>query len=78
MDFSEENNNPFQDKLQDMFADFGPEDAAPEELKKEVFKTLDSINLVADMIDLFTAKFTISEAGLLDITQAKWESTDNQ
>jgi hypothetical protein len=35
-------------------------------LKDEVFTTLDSASLVADMIDLFTLKFVLAQAEVLD------------
>ena len=39
----------------------------PAELKKEVFSTLDSLTLLGDITDLFTAKFTKSKAQVIDL-----------
>lgn len=39
---------------------------APTELKEEVFNSLDTLTLVGDIVGLFTADFTFSEAILLD------------
>ena len=36
----------------------------PEELKEEVFRSIDNIELSADIIDLFTFKYAHSEASL--------------
>lgn len=57
--------NPKKDKppkkLTEKFQQFGKTEVLPEELKKEVFGTLDTLNLFADIADLFTAKFTMTE-----------------
>ena len=44
-----------------------PDMPAPDSLKKEVFATLDTIQLVADVTDLFTVKFTKAESQLIDL-----------
>lgn len=36
----------------------------PEDLKEEVFRSIDNIELSADIIDLFTFKYAYSEASL--------------
>jgi len=41
---------------------------APKELKKEVFSTLDTIQLFADIADLFTLKFSRTELDFIDLT----------
>ena len=41
--------------------------AMPENLKNEVFNTLDTIQLMADVADLFTVKFTQSESQFIDL-----------
>lgn len=43
-----------------------PAEEVPEELKKEVFNSLDSIELVANIFDLFTAKFAKVETDFID------------
>ncbi len=58
--------------LKGAFQKMQPKEAAPAALKKQVFDTLDTIQLVADMADLFTVKFTQTESqlvGLLDETE---------
>ena len=39
----------------------------PEELKEEVFNSLKTLQLVADVIDLFTLQFVLSEAELTSL-----------
>lgn len=57
--------NPKNDKppkkITDKFQQFGEKEILPESLKKEVFNTLDALNLFADIADLFTTKFTLTE-----------------
>ena len=57
--------NPEKDKppkkLTEKIQQLGQTEVLPEELKKEVFSTLDTLNLFADIADLFTAKFTMTE-----------------
>ncbi len=52
--------------LRKHFQDMGKESPLPEELKKEVFDTLDALSFLSDLIDLFTIKFSQSELELLD------------
>ena len=54
--------NPIKKNLEEVFKEFLPDDNAPEHLKKEVFQTLDTLNLIGDFADLFTAKFSKAEA----------------
>ncbi|MCF8247239.1 MAG: hypothetical protein K9J37_14790 [Saprospiraceae bacterium] len=53
--------------LKGAFQKMQPKEAAPETLKKQVFGTLDTIQLVADMADLFTVKFTQTESQLVEL-----------
>ena len=53
--------------LEKQFRKLLPPDAAPEELKKVIFKTLETIDLIGDIADLFTVKFTSAEADFLDL-----------
>ena len=69
-------NNPIKLNLEDKFRLLIPEENAPEDLKKEVFNTLDMLNLLGDIADLFTAKFTQTEAVFLDIIQDS-DNTEN-
>ena len=41
-------------------------DAAPTELKKEVFNTLNSMILMGDLVDLFTVKFANTKMRFMD------------
>ncbi len=66
--------NPIKKNLEDMFKQLIPDENAPEELKKEVFQTLDTLNLLGDLADLFTAKFSKTEAVFLGLMQDNEES----
>ncbi|MEM8528945.1 MAG: hypothetical protein AAGG68_30205 [Bacteroidota bacterium] len=57
-----DNKNDLQLSLEEKFKALLPKEDAPEELKKEVFQTLDTLNLVGDIVDLFTDKFIQTEA----------------
>lgn len=61
--------NTIKMNLEDIFKQLIPDENAPEELKKEVFQTLDTLNLIGDLADLFTAKFSKTEAVLLGLLQ---------
>lgn len=45
------------------------QEPAPKELKGEVFQTLETMVLLADIFDLFTAKYTMSEMEFLEKIQ---------
>ncbi len=47
----------------------------PDELKDEVFNSLDTLNLVGDFLDLFTAKFAASNISILDAMTTKQDDT---
>ena len=51
---------------------------APEELKGQVFQTLETMVLLADIFDLFTAKYTMSELEFLDTIQDTSELKDDE
>ncbi len=59
--------NPIRNNLHHQFAQLTSEEPAPEALKEEVFDTLDTIHLLADVMDLFTVKFGNTEAEFLDL-----------
>jgi len=42
-------------------------------LKKEVFDSLETLKLIADVVDLFTAKFVVSETELTSMLGADFE-----
>ena len=54
--------------LESRFSEFKPKEEAPKALKKEVFNTLETLQLLADFADLFTIKFSKTELDLLDLT----------
>ena len=51
--------------LETLFQATEPEENAPVELEKEVFSTLESLQLVADIVDLFTVKFVQTNVEVL-------------
>lgn len=53
--------------IEQLFEQMLPKEDAPEAIKKEVFQTLDTLNLMGDVLDLFTTKFTQTESEFLDI-----------
>ena len=69
--------NPIKKNLEDKFRQLLPKEDAPEELKQEVFNTLDMLNLVGDVVDLFTAKFSKTEASFFDLLEEDEEDNDN-
>lgn len=62
-------NNEIKNNLEEKFKQLLPDEKAPEGLKEEVFSTLDTFTLLGDIVDLFTAKFTATEAEFLNIHQ---------
>lgn len=59
--------NPIQKHLEEQFKQLLPDETAPEDLKKEVFQTLDTLSLMGDIADLFTAKFGQTEAVFMGV-----------
>lgn len=55
-----------QKKLEEQFQALLPEADAPIEVKKEVFRTLDLLEVAGDIADLFTDKFGKTSAQALD------------
>lgn len=53
--------------MEDNFKNLGKGVNAPEDLKGEVFKSLETFQLVADILDLFTTKYTLTELELIDL-----------
>lgn len=83
------NKNPKENKpekkLVENFQQLGKNNSVPEELKEEVFGTLDTLNLFADIADLFTLKFSMTEfeaistvTELADAIDIKKEIENNQ
>lgn len=77
MKHGDEKEPPLQQHLKEQFQRMQPDGHAPESLKKEVFSTLDAIQLMSDVTELFTVKFTQTEASLLDLMNDKPESLDD-
>ncbi len=65
--------------LSEQFQKVQAKEPAPEELKKSVFDTLDSLQLIADVADLFTVKFAKSESSMVGLMSKPNEnnSTNN-
>lgn len=53
--------------IEQLFQQMLPTEDAPPAVKEEVFNTLDSLHLLGDVMDLFTAKFTQTETEFLDL-----------
>ncbi len=62
---------PLQLHLEQLFKDMRPDDAAPEHVKKDVFDTIDTLETVSDVLELFTGKFGETEAGFLDLLEGR-------
>mgnify|MGYP000294407873 CR=1 FL=1 len=63
--------NDIHQHLEEKFKALAPKKDAPEALKKEVFQTLDTLNLIGDITDLFTAKFTQTEASFFRLNESE-------
>ncbi len=59
--------------MREQFKKLEPKEHAPAELKKEVFDSLETLKLIADVVDLFTAKFVVSETELTSMFGADFE-----
>lgn len=54
--------------MDQVFKDLKPVDAMPPDgLKQEVFTSLETLQLIADVLDLFTSQFIMSEAELTNL-----------
>ena len=58
-------NKDFEQSLADKFAQLYDKTRPPAELKKEVFKTIDTIKDVSEILDLFVVKFPITNIDLI-------------
>ena len=61
--------NPIKQNLEDKFKKLLPAKDAPADLKREVFQTLDTLEFFGNLVDLFTTKFTQTEAVFLGMIQ---------
>lgn len=64
-----DNSNEIRSNLEEQFKNLLPDDGAPEQIKDEVFNTIDTLTFIGDLADLFTAKFGKTESELLDLLQ---------
>ena len=55
------------DLLRDKFDQYLPETEVPQDLKKEVFNTVDHLQLASEVFDLFTGKFGQTQVQLISI-----------
>lgn len=54
--------------IEQVFRDLKPIDGRPpEDLKEEVFNSLETLQLIADVIDLFTSQFVLSESEMMSL-----------
>jgi uncharacterized protein Yka (UPF0111/DUF47 family) len=60
--------------LEKQFREYLPKEDVPESLKDEVFQSLDRIRFAAELMDLFTGKFTASELEFLTLISEQRES----
>jgi len=59
--------NEIRNNLERQFKKLMPEDAPPEQLKEEIFQTLDSVNMIGDIAELFTSQFMQTNAKLSSV-----------
>lgn len=59
-------NNEVREILEETFEQLKPTDEIPSDVKKEVFSTLETLQFVADLSELFTVKFAQTELDFLD------------
>jgi hypothetical protein len=59
---SDENKKP--GSLQDIFQQMEPKQDVPDDLRKQVFSTVESVSVLSDIIDLFTIKWIQTESEL--------------
>ena len=59
---SDENKKP--GSLQDIFQQMEPKQDVPDDMRKQVFSTVESVSVLSDIIDLFTIKWIQTESEL--------------
>jgi len=64
--------------MENNFKNLGQGVNAPEDLKTEVFKSLETFQLFADVLDLFTTKYTLTELELIETATKTEEKQDNE
>jgi len=55
----------FEESLAEKFSQLCDKTVAPAELKTEVFKTIDSIKDISEILDLFVIKFPMTKIGVI-------------
>lgn len=66
-----------KDNLTKVFQAYGKTDV-PKDLKEEIFQTLDTVELMAGMMDLFTIKFAQSEIDFIETVADKTNKKTEQ
>lgn len=62
----DENQKKPREILEDKLGELQSRTEAPEEIKEEVFNTLDTMSFFVELADLFTIKFTETNAIIVD------------
>lgn len=68
-------NNEEDEYLIKFFKELGESNQAPAEIKKAVFSHLDSFELITNMFDLFTMKFTNTQLDFIGSFEKKEDNT---
>lgn len=68
---NQQQKTPLQIHLEGLFKEMRPDDAAPEHVKKDVFDTIDTLETMSNVLELFTGKFGETEAGFLDLLEGR-------
>jgi hypothetical protein len=68
-------NNEEDEYLIKFFKELGESNQAPDEIKKAVFSHLDSFELITNMFDLFTMKFTNTQIDFIGSLEKKDDKT---
>ena len=67
-----------KEHLKEQFLHMEDKTQPPEDLKNEVFDTLDSLSLFADIVGLFTVDFTEAEMIILDAMNDSNQEEDEE
>lgn len=62
-----DNKDTLQIHLEEQFQNLKGKGTLPAKVEKDVFNTLDTFNLIVDITDLFTVKFTKAESEFLNL-----------
>jgi len=65
--------------MRQAFMDLKPMDGRPpEDLKEEVFNSLETLQLIADVIDLFTSQFVLSESEMMNLFDSDFHNDNDR